>query len=1180
MRASAASITVPTSDLATDLPATLAGYKDLHRGETIVVCGCGASLNDLPNPENLITIGVNDVGRLFDPTYLVVVNSRHQFSGDRFRHVETSRARALFSHLDLGIRHPHQVRFRLGKRGGTDFSDPSVLHYTRNSPYVALCLAIHMGASRIGLIGVDFTEDHFFGATGTHHLTRELAVINREYAALAKACNAHGVELVNLSTRSRLTALPKTGIETFLADAAPANGVPTPAASIPRVFFVHYRFLSCGEVFTDGLHHAAQDLGLAYAGAYWDDPELARKVRAFRPDLVFVVHGRRFARRWASRFQDLETAVWLVDEPYEVDDTARWSGRFNTVFVNDPATLDRHTNAHYLPVAFDDTLYQPGSEERDYEVGFIGGHNDRRERMLCALAEAGLLSYVVGGPWRAPELRRLCLAENLPAAEIPDLYRRTRIVINVFRERHHFNRRGTSATSLNPRVYEALACGALVVSEPRPEVAALFPELPVFADPAGLVESVRGLLTESGRVESCLSVCRARLSGHSYHDRLRTVLRATLGAGRVPEPLPLGKLEENMTGSSTPSVAMAPASEEAPRRLPAGWHAIGPVGIGDDGVIELCAYGEERGLGSDLAPTQVELSFRLRLDANARFIAKVHQQASDDPASNSYHLLCTPERDYLARHNRVLRALRVPRGIWVDVRIRRADHSRVEIFINGRRAARVVDHCLQSGYCFVGIGGGRAEVADLRLSDLAGEVPVLRSVPRHAIRATARAPATPERSLPFEGTPRRNLIYHVWPVHGSMWGWNLDQLLARIDLFNGKRVVGIVVDDHSEPADAVRTRLDGHGCEIIEVANRKEGESLTFPRLLDAVASTDPNEVTFYAHAKGVKYEPAVPEPVRAWSEALYRTNLDNWPEVQRQLESKALTGSFRMLGRFRTHRNLGDWHYSGTFFWMRNAQVFRNGVPRVHCFYGGVEAWPGMHFSQAETGCLFLDQLRQLPYYPEFWTQLGNPALERWERIRAKLVPPADLLHPRPIDGHAWPRVEQVPEELDWFVGHMLESGACSLLTIGAMHGGVEWHLARRFREAGRDLDITTVDLSPTKEAQAAFADARERFGQRLELVGGNSASNAVRARLAEHYDAVFIDGDHSYRGARSDWLLALSLSPRLVGFHDIADSSWHAQAHCCVSRLWEEIRREYRCKQRITTDWGGIGVVWPTGA
>nr|MBM1004221.1 hypothetical protein [Desulfofustis sp. PB-SRB1] len=171
MRASAASITVPTSDLATDLPATLAGYKDLHRGETIVVCGCGASLNDLPNPENLITIGVNDVGRLFDPTYLVVVNSRHQFSGDRFRHVETSRARALFSHLDLGIRHPHQVRFRLGKRGGTDFSDPSVLHYTRNSPYVALCLAIHMGASRIGLIGVDFTEDHFFGATGTHHLT-------------------------------------------------------------------------------------------------------------------------------------------------------------------------------------------------------------------------------------------------------------------------------------------------------------------------------------------------------------------------------------------------------------------------------------------------------------------------------------------------------------------------------------------------------------------------------------------------------------------------------------------------------------------------------------------------------------------------------------------------------------------------------------------------------------------------------------------------------------------------------------------------------------------------------------------------------------------------------------------------------------------------------------------------
>lgn len=1163
------------TEAATALPTTLAGFRDLHRGETIIVCGCGVSLPDLPHPEGLITIGVNDVGRLFDPTYLVVVNSRHQFRGDRFRYVETSRARAVFSQLDLGIHHPRKIRFRLGRRGGTDFSDPNVLHHTRNSPYVAVCLAVHMGARRIGLIGVDFTDDHFFGATGQHALIRELAGIDREYAALANACAAHGVELVNLSATSCLSALPKVEPCTFLVSAG-ANAGPSATTSERRVFFVHYRFLSCGEVFATGLHQAAAALGLACAEAYWDEPDLAQKIRTFRPDLVLVVHGRRFAQRWGDRFRDLETAVWLLDEPYEVDDTARWSGLFKTVFVNDPASLHRHANAHYLPVAFDETLHRPAEVVRDYQVGFVGGCNPRRELMLCALANAGLLSYVVGGPWRTPMLRRLCLAENLPASEIPDLYRRTQIVVNVFRERHHFNRLGVPATSLNPRIYEALACGALVVSEPRPEVSALFPELPVFSDPAGLVDLVRGLLADVGRVASCAAACRERLAGQGYRDRLQAVLRTTLGADRAARPsLTLQHKEQTMaTASLLDSETARSATRETPRGLPSGWHAVGPVEIADDGVILLSAEGEERGLGSDRASAQVEIGFRLRLGASAHFIAKIHQQAGDDPLSDSYHLLCTPDRDYLARHYQVLRALRVPRGKWLDVRIRRADHSRVEVVLDGRPVARVVDGLLQSGYCFVGVGGGQAEIADLRLTDLAGRVDALPSGSRHRARATTGMRTRPEQAIPFGRVPTRNLIYHIWPVRGSMWAWNLDQLLARIDLFNGKRLVGVVVDERSEPADAVRVRLDGHGCEIIEFANRAEGETVSFPGLLASVASTDPDEVTFYAHAKGVKYEPEIPEPVRKWCDALYRVNLDDWREVQRHLDTHALTGAFRMLGRFRTHRNLGDWHYSGTFFWMRSARVFRNGAPEVRPFYGGVEAWPGQHFTQAETGCLLLDQLRQLPYHQEFWTTQGDPALAQWERQRTRPVPPADLLHPRPFDGHTWPRVEQVPEELEWLIDSLLKSSTRSLLTIGAMHGGLEWHLARRFREAGRDLDITTIDLSPREEAQAAFSDARTRFSQRLESIAGDSTSDAARARLAPHYDTVFIDGDHGYRGASLDWQLARSLSPRLVGFHDIADSVWHVQARCCVSRLWREISQQHPCEERVTTDWGGIGI------
>ena len=201
----------------------LAAFHNIYAGKTIVVCGCGESLNEFACPKRFITIGVNDVERRFTPDYLVVVNPREQFSGDRFRYVENSRAKFLFTHLNLGLARPNIVKFRLGAFGGVEFGDCGVLHYTHNSPYVALCLAAQMGAARIGLIGVDFTPDHFFARTGTHPLAPRMEAIDAQYRALNAALRARGVEVVNLSRASRLTAFPKRDMAAFAASAEGAG---------------------------------------------------------------------------------------------------------------------------------------------------------------------------------------------------------------------------------------------------------------------------------------------------------------------------------------------------------------------------------------------------------------------------------------------------------------------------------------------------------------------------------------------------------------------------------------------------------------------------------------------------------------------------------------------------------------------------------------------------------------------------------------------------------------------------------------------------------------------------------------------------------------------------------------------------------------------------------------------
>ena len=238
-------------EIAPRLPREFKDFRGCHSGETLLVCGCGSSLSQIVAPERVVTIGVNDVGRLFDPDYLMVLNPRQQFTGDRFRYVEQSRAKVVFTQLDLGISHPHVVRFRLGRKGGTDLSDPDSLPYTRNSPYPALCLAMHMGARRIGLIGVDFTDHHFFAPTGRHSLAGEFPQIDREYQQLFESCRRRGIEVFNLSRESRLTAFPMMAPEDFMKDALSshaARGVttlavsesapePTPiAAAFPNVF--------------------------------------------------------------------------------------------------------------------------------------------------------------------------------------------------------------------------------------------------------------------------------------------------------------------------------------------------------------------------------------------------------------------------------------------------------------------------------------------------------------------------------------------------------------------------------------------------------------------------------------------------------------------------------------------------------------------------------------------------------------------------------------------------------------------------------------------------------------------------------------------------------------------------------------------------------------------------------
>jgi hypothetical protein len=195
----------------------LRDFIDIHPDSKIVVCGCGISLLDFKeHHQKFITIGVNDVPQLFDPTYLLITDSPHRFNLKRQSFINSSGANHLFT-CAKGWRHPNMVHFDLGEKGKTSISHPDRIDHFVNSPYVALGLAYRLGARKIGMIGVDFTDGHFYNPRdGSHPVIKMnyLKRVNSSYQLMLKTLKDGGAELYNLSQISKLD-LPKITIDEF-----------------------------------------------------------------------------------------------------------------------------------------------------------------------------------------------------------------------------------------------------------------------------------------------------------------------------------------------------------------------------------------------------------------------------------------------------------------------------------------------------------------------------------------------------------------------------------------------------------------------------------------------------------------------------------------------------------------------------------------------------------------------------------------------------------------------------------------------------------------------------------------------------------------------------------------------------------------------------------------------------
>lgn len=198
----------------------LRDFKGAHYGEAMVVCGLGASIKSFAYPNRFRTIGVNDIGRAFHPDYLFVMDAVKSFAPERFQFIQNTKASCIFTDHNLDLEGHKVIRFPIKECASPQLDDPDALYHIGRpptSPFLAVCLAAHMGAKAIGIIGVDFTSGHFFADDGDHKLSRGLKGINWRFHQLGNALLERGVKVFNLSAESRIIAFPHLSADQFSA---------------------------------------------------------------------------------------------------------------------------------------------------------------------------------------------------------------------------------------------------------------------------------------------------------------------------------------------------------------------------------------------------------------------------------------------------------------------------------------------------------------------------------------------------------------------------------------------------------------------------------------------------------------------------------------------------------------------------------------------------------------------------------------------------------------------------------------------------------------------------------------------------------------------------------------------------------------------------------------------------
>ncbi|MBA2441853.1 MAG: glycosyltransferase [Rubrobacter sp.] len=244
--------------------------------------------------------------------------------------------------------------------------------------------------------------------------------------------------------------------------------------------------------------------------------------------------------------------LWNISHPEEL--TARECDRYDVAFVASrrwARSLEEQTDTPVYPLrqATDPRVFYPDYDPaHDRELVFVGNSRRVERRILRDLLPTSRDLAVWGGDWEGLIDERHVVGEYLPNEEVRKAYSSAAIVLN-----DHWDDMREHGFVSN-RIYDALACGALVISDRLEELEEEFGEAVVTYEGADELRELVDYYLEHPEERKARGE-RGRelvLERHTFEHRVGELL------GRLPEP--------RQTGPALPVKAAGLTSGGDPRR--------------------------------------------------------------------------------------------------------------------------------------------------------------------------------------------------------------------------------------------------------------------------------------------------------------------------------------------------------------------------------------------------------------------------------------------------------------------------------------------------------------------------------------------------------------------------------------------------------------------------------------